>query len=180
MKTLVAHPYAEALLDLAQAERSEDACSEALQVLAQAIEGSDLKVIFQNPQFSKDERRRLLQQICDRLKLSRLMDHFLQLLVDRERISILPTIAQVYRQLLNDRRGVSLAKVQTAAPLTAAQLQQLKTGLQKLSRRPVELEVTVDPGLIGGLSVEMDGVLRDGSVRGQLEHLRTAMKRAIR
>lgn len=173
---MVARPYAEALLELAQTEEEET--SKVLNQLSAIVEGSELNEVFENPTFTHEERHAILDTLIQRMKIRPVVQKFLKLLVDRGRINYLPLIAQAYLTLLNAKHGVVQAKVTVATPLTSMQQKKLESELRRLSGHEVVTQVIEDPDLIGGLVVEMNGVVRDASVRGQLEHLRSAIKRA--
>ena len=101
-----------------------------------------------------------------------------RLLVQRGRAEALPAVAVEYQRLLNRRRGVVEAVVTSAAPLTADETAALRARLAGMTGGDVDLRVQVDEALIGGLTVEMQGTVYDGSVRTQLERLARTMAKA--
>jgi F-type H+-transporting ATPase subunit delta len=75
-------------------------------------------------------------------------------------------------EVASRRRGQSVARVTTAVPLTGAQEQQLSEVLGRLYGRSVGLQVTVDPGVLGGLIVQVGDEVIDGSIAHRLEAAR--------
>ena len=90
----------------------------------------------------------------------------------QETVDLLPQVVQSARRLALEREGGALGTVTCARPLTEDQLGRLKETLCRLHRlKKVELEVRVDPALLGGLRLELQGVTYDKSVRGGLDAL---------
>ncbi len=99
----------------------------------------------------------------------------IQLLLRRGRIHQLPTVAAEFRRLDNARQGITLATATSAAPLSPDEIRAITARLEQLSGGRVELDVQVDPSLLGGLIVRVGDRLIDGSVRGRLERLRNQL-----
>lgn len=96
----------------------------------------------------------------------------LTLMAERERLPLLPQVVQSARRLALEREGGALGIVTCARPLPEEQLGRLKETLCRLHRlKKVELEMRVDPALLGGLRLELQGVTYDKSVRGGLDAL---------
>jgi F-type H+-transporting ATPase subunit delta len=100
----------------------------------------------------------------------------LRLLVDRNRLTYLPDIARVYREMADARAGRVRGHVTSATKLPQETLEMLRKNLQQITQRDVILESTEDAKLLGGMSAQVGSVLFDGSVRTQLEQLRRELK----
>jgi F-type H+-transporting ATPase subunit delta len=96
-------------------------------------------------------------------------------MLKRRRIEQLPRVAAEFRRLDNQRKGITQAKATSAAELTPAELKALTSKLEQFTGGRVELDVAVDPSLLGGLVVRVGDRLIDGSVRGRLERLRNQL-----
>jgi F-type H+-transporting ATPase subunit delta len=97
------------------------------------------------------------------------------LMLRRGRIEQLPRVAAEFRRLDNDRQGITLATATSAAPLTQDEIRDITARLERLTGGRIELDVQVDPSLLGGLVVRVGDRLIDGSVRGRLERLRNQL-----
>ena len=97
------------------------------------------------------------------------------LMLRRGRIEELPRLAAEFRRLDNARQGITLATAISAAPLTQDEIRALTERLEQFTGGRVELDVQVDPSLLGGLVVRVGDRLIDGSVRGRLERLRNQL-----
>ena len=110
-------------------------------------------------------------------QLSALTRHFLSLLLDRDRLPYLIGIVNAYRRLLNEAKGRIEAKVVSASTLEADRLVQLRDRLRAISGKDVVLQQETDAGLLGGLLIELEGKIYDGSIRTQLEKMKQRIAR---
>ena len=101
--------------------------------------------------------------------------NLLGLLFDNRRLPLLPEIAGLYDELRFDAERVVKAKVTSAAALPAGELETIKAALKKRFGREVEIETAVDAELIGGAVIDAGDVVIDGSIKGKLGRLETAL-----
>lgn len=102
---------------------------------------------------------------------------FVKLLCEHGRIRHLPECVDAYRDLMNAVLRHSVAEVVSAVALTDAEQEQLRARLEERSGHSVSLVCSVDPSLIGGVIVTMDGTVLDGSVRHRLQDLKEVIDR---
>ena len=86
-------------------------------------------------------------------------------------------IVSCYRRLLNEAKGRVEAKVVSVSPLEPDWVDQLRGQLHGISGKDVVLQQETDPGLLGGLFVELEGKVYDGSIRTQLENMKQRIVR---
>ena len=96
-------------------------------------------------------------------------------MVSRGHVSALRGMVRDYEELARESRGESVAVVTSAVPLTEAQTVELRRKLEKKLARKITIQCREDPGLIGGLRVEVDGRVIDGSIRNKLEEIKEVM-----
>jgi F-type H+-transporting ATPase subunit delta len=101
--------------------------------------------------------------------------NLLILLVENNRLDVLPAIRELFEQLKADYENEVEAQIETAFPLSDAQLGVLVSRLEAHTKRKVKASVTVAPELIGGVRVQVGDELWDASVRGQLDPMATAL-----
>ena len=94
------------------------------------------------------------------------------LMLRRGRIQELPRLAAEFRRLDDERQGIARATVTSTLPLEPDEVSALQERLASSTDRRVELDLKVDPSLLGGLVVRLGDRLVDGSVRSRLERLR--------
>ena len=100
---------------------------------------------------------------------------FLALLADNRRLVLLPEIVGLYEELRAEAERVVKAKVTSATELPAGELDTIRAALKKRFGREVEIESAVDAALIGGAVIDAGDVVIDGSLRGKLSRLQTAL-----
>ena len=168
--------YAKALLSIGVATHSFDALGRELDRVAETIAGSaELKNVLENPVFPLSQRHHVLEDIARRLSLSASVKNLLLILLDRSRISALPDIARAHRELVDEQAGRARATVTSAAPLDPAIEARLRGALEKQTGKTVLLDKKIDPSLIGGVVAQVGDLVFDGSVKHQLEKLRTEL-----
>ena len=105
--------------------------------------------------------------------------NFMKLLVEKERADCLPDCIQWFHRRHNEDLGIVEAHVVSAVELTENDLEALRQKLEKLSKRKVTVDARVDPALIGGVRVEMDGRLYDNTIQNKLGRLKQRMARSM-
>lgn len=169
----VARRYAKALLEIGIANKTYEGLGREVERLGQAYTGhADLKVALENPIFPLSQRRRLLEELCRRLAVSRTVQHFALLLLDRGRVAYLPDVARQMRALVDLQAGRVRAKITSARPMDIAAEVRIKAALEKATGKTVVLEKAEDPALIGGVVTRIGDTIYDGSVATQLQNIR--------
>jgi F-type H+-transporting ATPase subunit delta len=171
--------YSKALFELAQESGQEESIGDQLERFLSASTESRLGSVLSNPGFALDSRRNILLQVAKTLQLSSVTEHFLSLLLDRARLASVPAIIASYRHLVNEAKGRMDAKVTAAQPLGSMVIERLRDSLRRLSGKDVILQEEANPELIGGLVVEFQGKIYDGSVRTQLENMKQRIVRSF-
>jgi F-type H+-transporting ATPase subunit delta len=169
--------YGKAFFQLAQEEKREEAIGQEIEQFLNAYTSSALQTVLNNPAFDMERRKKILVEIGKALQVSPLAVHFLSLLLERDRLNYLPSIVAYYRRLLNETRGRVEARVVAASPLDGAALERLRGALRGISGKEVLLHEETNSELIGGLLVELEGKIYDGSVRTQLENMKERITR---
>ena len=105
----------------------------------------------------------------------RVADGFLALLAENGRLAALPEIAGLYEELRAEAEHVVLAKVTSASTLPEAEVEQIRAALKRRFGREVQVETAVDASLIGGAVISAGDVVIDGSLKGKLARLQSAL-----
>ncbi len=169
--------YAAALFDLAEPAGALETVAADLGRLKQAVtESPDLSSLLVAPQVSRADAGKAMAALGSKLKLGDLAQRFIGVLAQNRRLSELPDVISRYEALLAAHKGSAVAQVTAAQPLTAAQAKALQTKLKARTGRAMELDVTVDPSILGGLVVRIGSEQIDSSVRTRLERLGQQMK----
>ena len=166
--------YARALLELAVETNEVTRIQDELARFVQAFnESRDLRNVLLNPSISRNERRQLLGQLALRLRLSPLTTNFLSLVLDKNRVDQVPLIGATFQKLADLRAGNVRAEVSSATKLDAMQVAKIKSTLGRLTGKKVLVNLSVDEDLLGGVVTRVAGKVYDGSLRAQLDKMKT-------
>ncbi|HNY66907.1 MAG TPA: ATP synthase F1 subunit delta [Deltaproteobacteria bacterium] len=174
---VIAKRYARALYDLGQEEGKEKAFLEELQGIVGIIgENEELKSILESPLYDIVLKKRILKEVASKLSMSPYTQNFMNILLDKDRFFVLSEILDAYKAILDEISGRVRAKVVCATAVDDAQLQQVCQTLSKVFKKEVDVDVSVDPTLIGGMIAEVEGMIYDGSVKTQISKLKQSLK----
>ena len=173
-----ARRYARALFSLATEAGQAAPLRGELERMAQLFESEPaLRGALFRPLHPVAERRAVLRAVCERLGMAEVLRNFFVYLVDQRRLVDFDGILEEYGRLADEAAGLVKAQVTAAAPLDDAQRQRLQSALSSRTGRRVELDVSVDPDLIGGAVAVVGNVVFDGSLRTQLAQLRDSLSK---
>jgi F-type H+-transporting ATPase subunit delta len=170
--------YAKAMFQLAVAEKNEDAVAAEFARFADVLAHPELKRVLNDPAFSQRSRKNIVVRVARELELSLLATHFLELLIDNDRLNYFLGIAEHYGRMLDEKKGQAEARVAAANPLDESDLQRLRESLEKISGKKIIVQQESDPSLIGGVVVRLEGKIYDGSVRAQLEKIKKQVEQS--
>jgi len=171
----VGRRYAEALADLTEPMSEDDRARVRgdLEALRDAVKSStDLTHVFANPSMGGEQRKAVLDALLEAMKAKDLTRRFVGLLSDRSRLADLEAIVASYAKLDDERIGRREGRIVSAVELPDEAVQQIRRALEARVGGSIELTVTVDPALIGGVRAEVGSMVFDGSIRAELERLR--------
>jgi F-type H+-transporting ATPase subunit delta len=169
--------YAAALFDLANDAKALDATADALATLNKAMsESPELAAMVRAPQLKRQDAARAIGAIAAALKLPRLVGDFLGVVAGNGRLALLPSIIAAFNRMLASHKGSSTARITAAHELSAAQQKSLAAKLKARTGRSMDLDITVDPAILGGLIVRIGSEQIDSSVRTRLDRLGQQMK----
>ena len=168
----IARPYAEALFKTAGADLAGAAVW--LEELAAIASNVQLQQFAGNPSVTAKQTFDVIAGVA-KTPLSDAAKNFLRAVIDNGRISVLPEIASQFRALKNTQSGSSDAVVYSAFPLDPAALADLTITLEKRFGRQLNLQVELEPELIGGVRVVVGDEVLDTSIKARLEQMKVAL-----
>ena len=168
----IAVPYAEALLELANANSSLKETTNDINIVSQFLANSnDLKKFLGNPLITRTAKKTVVKDILGE-QISGSTLKFLLLLVDRNRIEVLESIAQKFLELSYKQESIEIAKITSSIQLSAQQQKEIAEKLKVITgAKQIKLALKVDPQLIGGFTIEIGSKMIDTSIRGQLKRI---------
>ena len=175
----VAERYASSLFDLALEQKSEAAIGTELTRLENLIaESEDLRRLIVSPVFSADDQFKAIAAIADKAGFDGLVGYFLRVVAKNRRLFAVPGIIRAYREIDAKHRGEVSAEVTSVRALTAEQETELKAALRSATGKDmtVNVNVNVDPSIMGGLIVKVGSRQIDTSLRTKLFSLKLVLK----
>jgi F-type H+-transporting ATPase subunit delta len=169
-----ANRYAKALFDVALQEKADLAqIDRDLQAVVAMIEASpDLAEASNRGTVTEEKRKSLIEAVSRAMTLTVPVTKLLVLLAQSRKLNLLPDLEQAYRERLLAHQNIVRAEVKSAAPLSPDKTRALEESLGRVTGKKVELSVSVDPDLLGGVVATIGSTVYDGSVRTQLQRLR--------
>jgi F-type H+-transporting ATPase subunit delta len=171
----IARPYAQAVFSLADKAGSSGKWLEMLATMAQVAAHPDMRACIGNPNLGAKQLYDLFVALCKQ-DFPAEARNFVRVLIANGRLGLLPEIYAQFAELKNERDGVLEAEIRSAFPLENAQITALVADVSRRFKRRVQPRVTVDKDLIGGVHIKVGDEVIDGSVRGKLESMATALK----
>ena len=167
----LARPYARAAFSLSRDGGNAATWSQALAFAARVAADPQVQALLAHPRLSAADAVALLAVDG----ADEVFTRFLSLLADNRRLPLLAEIAGLFEQQRADAERVVKARITSATVLPAAELDSITAALKKRFGREVEVETAVDEGLIGGAVIDAGDVVIDGSLKGKLQRLQTAL-----
>ncbi len=170
----LARPYADAAFQLARATSALGPWQQALDRMAAVAADAQMVECIGNPRLLPSQVSQLFLDVVG--SVSAEQQNFVRLLVDNERLQVLPEIRDLYIELKNGQEGVQEAEIASAFPLDDATLKNLVAELEARFKCKIQATVSLDPELIGGVRIAVGDQVIDASVRGKLAAMATALQ----
>ena len=171
----VARPYAEAAFELARDEQALPAWSEMLRLAATIVADARIAAALDNPRLDSGAQESLRLAIGgDRFNGE--ARNFIRVLVEAERVMLLPQIAAMFETLKNEAEATAKAMIESAFELSPSQVTELQQALERRFGKKIETTVTVNPDLIGGARVTVGDAVLDGSVQAKLAAMHAQLR----
>ncbi|MCP5059650.1 MAG: ATP synthase F1 subunit delta [bacterium] len=171
-----AERYAKALFQLAKDQGDVAVIRTELRGLGSLLEeNEDLREVLLQPLHPAAQRRAVLASVAEQLGASTFLKSFYSFLIDQRRLVDFAAIEEAYGELADADAGLIKAQVRSAAPLNDDQRTRLQSALGARAGGNVELEVEIDPSLLGGVVAQIGDTFYDGSLESQLQQLRASL-----
>ena len=170
----IARPYAQAAFLFASEHHTLKDWSEMLQLLAGVAADPAMAEMIDNPQLTDKQLSDLFISIGGE-RIDGKCHNFIRLLAENGRLQLLPEIAALFEIQRRAAENTVQAQMVTAYPASESQKDAVIAALKKRLERDIELECTTDSSLLGGAIIRAGDLVIDGSVRGKLERLGTAL-----
>jgi F-type H+-transporting ATPase subunit delta len=170
----VARPYAQAAFEFADEQNLLREWSDMLVLLAAVVTDADMVVLLDSPRLTEKQLSDLIIKICGD-RLTEKGANFVRVLAANRRLGLLPDIAAMYEIQRQQAEGTIKADLVSAYPATEEQQARIIEGLRRRLDKQIELRCSTDASLIGGAIIRAGDLVIDGSVRGKLQRLGSAL-----
>lgn len=171
----IARPYAEAVFKLAKEKNNLSQWSEMLGNAAQITAVAPIQELISNPKIPAAKLKEIIFNIGGN-KLDNEVKNLLSILIDNDRVMIIPKLVEMYEQLRANHEGVLEANIISAFSMSDKQIDKLVAALENKFNRKVKAKVSIDQELIGGVKIEVGDEVIDSSISGKLEAMSIALK----
>jgi F-type H+-transporting ATPase subunit delta len=177
MLSVVATRYGRALADVVVTSNIDGATVlAALRQVEQVIEGSEeLRTALQSPVVSPARKRAVMKRVLEPMGLPGKVQNFVNVIIDHRRAKDFLHIVDAFEQLLDARLGYIGAEVRSAKELNGSQQAAIEAQVSRVAGKKAKMKFIIDPSMIGGVVARVGSTVYDGSVRGQLDRLRTKL-----
>lgn len=168
----VAKRYASALMALSNGDTAlQSRFDEQLAAISELFQNKEIKSVIASPVVSSDVLHAVFDNVSEQVKATDALKQFLKLLVEGRRTAILPEIAAAYHKLYLHAQGVTEAKVITAVALEPKELEEIKSKVEGMLSKRVNLSTEIDKSILGGFVIKIDNNLIDMSLRTKLDNM---------
>ena len=171
----IARPYAKAVFDLADQDKSYDKWSDVLSLLTNIVADDAMQSFVEDPFIDKSKLAELIKGVCAD-KVDEQAHNLVDTLIDNGRLNAVEDISARYEELRAQAESLVEAHVESALPLDDAQLGKLNASLEKHFGKKVKLDSSVNEDLMGGILIRAGDTVIDGSVRTKLEKLASTIR----
>ena len=175
---MIARRYAKALVNLAEKGNDLDNAGKNLIAITEVYkENSELRQVLSDTKVSSRVKLEILKDVLNEIKASKLVDTFSRYLLAKRRIDFLPDIERAFNLLLQEKLGRIEADVTAAYELPKETVKKLVNAISGFSGKEVEVNVTIDPSIIGGIITRIGSTVIDGSIQTHLNQIRQSIIR---
>jgi len=164
--------YAKAILSFALEQQKEVEVNKDMLLVANTIQDSkELQLLLSSSILKTELKKSTLKEIFAS-KTSALTIGLINLLIDNKRLPILGEVAKKYNVIYDSLKGIEVAKVTTAIPLTEELNQQVLQKVIEITGKQATIESIINPDIIGGFILRVGDIQYDASVANKLQVLK--------
>jgi F-type H+-transporting ATPase subunit delta len=170
---IVARRYSAALADVVLKAGETETVKTELSIWAAMMDSNaGLQDTFSNPAIAQAQKEKVLESLIERTRPSKTTANFLRVLLKNSRLTAISAISERFAAELEERSGVVTAEIISARELPPNEKGELKTQLEKLTGKSVNMDFQIDQDIIGGVVTRIGSTVYDGSIRSKLNALK--------
>jgi F-type H+-transporting ATPase subunit delta len=176
IRTRITKRYTRALFEIAQEAGKLLEVGSELEALDELLsQDENLREAMRSPVLPREVKGEILDSIADKAGLDPLVANFLRVLLEAQKLVLLPDVVASYREMADEAsgrvRGVAISRM----PLAPADVEKLAQALSARVKKEVLLEPRQDPSLVGGIVARVGNLVFDGSIRTQLQRMKETL-----
>jgi F-type H+-transporting ATPase subunit delta len=167
--------YAQAVFDMGKECGTLDAWQGDLALLSSIFADGRIASYLTNPSVAANKKIAALESAIASWNVQPETRKLARMLIERDRVTLLPEIRDIFDDQVRAEHGIAVAHVTTAEPLTEDEQALVKDKLESLTGKHIQMAMTIDPDIIGGIVIRIGDQVIDGSVRNKLEKMRSRL-----
>lgn len=168
----IAHRYAAALMTLTEGQTDvQDKIINDLAAMAQLYDDKAIRKIIASPIVNPELLQSVFNNVADQLKSSEVLRRFTSTLIENKRTALLPELALDFKRQVQKSRGIVDATVTAAVPLNDGELKDIRTKLESMLGKRVNLLQNADKSILGGFEIRIENSVLDMTLKTKLEHM---------
>jgi F-type H+-transporting ATPase subunit delta len=170
---IIAKRYAKALVQLAEEKKAVDQTRADMDAFIGAVNTLPaMQKLFASPVLPPDSKKAVIRELAGKLNLQPTTQRFLEHLAETGRIRYVKDLHEAFLDILAQRQNRATVRLTTAAPLNNGDMADIKTKLEILTGKQVDIDSKVDASLIGGAKAQIGSTIYDGTIKNQLDKMR--------
>ena len=179
MINVIADRYAQALFEVGEETQTTSELYQELKQLVDILnENKDLYNFLKSPLIGREDKKNVMKNIFEN-QLSKNMNNFLKIVIDKDRISVIENIQESYKSLLNDKNNILEGTAISAVALNEKEIKDLEKNLSTKYNKNVTLTNVVDEAILGGVLVKLGNEEIDGTVKTRLAKIKNQLSQVI-
>jgi F-type H+-transporting ATPase subunit delta len=172
----VAKRYARALVELAEEKKAVDKIKGDIASFVAAVDAQPaMQKLFASPVFTPEHKKAVIQELAGKLKMQQTTQRFVEYLAERGRIRYVKDVYEAFLEILAERQNRATVRLTTAVAINNGDLADIKKKLEVLTGKQVDIDSQVDASLIGGARAQIGSVIYDGTIKNQLNKMRSQL-----
>lgn len=168
--------YGKALFDASvDIDKTDDLWKEALDLENLFKSEPEFYAFVNSPVISATEKKAVINNVLQN-QLSEEMKNFLCVLIDKGRTRHFPKIVQRFQQLINDHNGFTSGEIYSVHELDNMQLKSFEEKAGNLLKKKIKLINKLDPKIIGGVRIFIDGKVIDATIKNRLNQMSESLR----
>ncbi len=176
MIRVIAKRYAKALVELSEEKKAVEKVKADLGAFIAALESApSMQKLFSSPVFTPENKLAVIKDLGAKIGMQQVTQRFVEHLAETGRIRYAKDVYEAFLALLSERQNRATVQLTTAAAVNAEDLAEIKKKLETLTGKQVDINASVDASLIGGARARIGSVIYDGTIRNQLNKMRSQL-----